>query len=68
MNAPFISVLRPSAQSGAAQRCASAMPQQKKKGRVRRAGGRAVTPAARRDRPPLPVTIHPRNPRSSRKP
>ena len=44
-------------------------------GRVRRAGGRAVTPAARRDAPPPlpgpplpPVTIPPRNPRSSRKP
>ena len=70
MNALFIYVRRPSEPRCTALRCASAIAQPQKKngpgGRVRRAGGWAVTPAARRD--PPAVTIPPRNPRSSRKP
>jgi hypothetical protein len=46
MNETFIYVRRPSAQSGAALRCASAMPAAKKKGRVRRGGGRSGGPGA----------------------
>ena len=57
-NARIIYVRRPSEPRCAALRCASAIAQPQKKkwgaGRVWRAEGRAVTPAARRDHPPPP--------------
>jgi hypothetical protein len=77
MNAPFIYVRRPSAQSGAALRCASAMPAAKKKragpagrGEVRRAGGEVRRAGGGSGGPPPPsaaaVTERLRNSRSVR--